>query len=129
MRVNAEDAKAINPIQEIMLRLLEEASFNGLNGVRVATDLRANKDLWQAALIDRSGPMALIKLRDLPAGHWNVDTLFILPVAGKEDELEKLAARWDADEIRWTEGECACTALGTWARGNRGKTILSVWWD
>lgn len=63
-------------------------------------------------------PIDLIRLRDIGAGYWNVDTLLILPVKGKEKDLELLAHKeWYADEIDWVDGQ------------DCGRPVLRVWWD
>jgi hypothetical protein len=82
-QISLQDAN----FQEIQLELLRRARFNNLVGERVALSLMANRDLWQSAIFDRSpvwGPEYsnlsrcwLYKLRDLPRGYWNSDTLFL----------------------------------------------------
>jgi len=63
-------------------------------------------------------PIDLIRLRDIGAGYWNVDTLFILPTKGKEKDLELLVRReFHADEIDWVDGQ------------DCGRPVLRVWWD
>ena len=75
--------------------------------------------------------ISLIKLRDLPQGVWNVDTLFLLPERGREDQLENLARTWKADEIEWIGGEEADSALGRYSLEDRNnpRQVLRVWWD
>lgn len=126
--------------QELQLELMKLASFNSFNGEKVVKSLLKHKDLWKSALMDgvaysKGGQgfeacINLIKLRDLP-DYWNVDTLFILPVPGKEDELEALAKTWKADEVDYIGGKQACDFLGAWSQEgtNNKKTILRVWWD
>jgi hypothetical protein len=71
--------------QEVMLELMRRRRFNEFDGPRIAADLLAVQDLWEAVLMDRPTYVfdqgrnlsGLIKLRDLPRNHWNVDTLFI----------------------------------------------------
>jgi hypothetical protein len=137
--------ETINPIQELNLKLIRQASFNGFDGPMVVDSLLAHKDLWRAVIIDREGFVSfkedgpnfssaidLIKLRDLESGYWNVDTLFILPVKGKEAELELLARDWYADEVDWYGGnEVAGAALGSYNKetAKNPRVILRVWWD
>lgn len=127
-------------VQQLQFELMKLASFNGFNGNQVVKDLEDNPVLWKGALMDRAGfkrtddeyeaVIDLIKLRDLP-DYWNVDTLFITPSPGFEDELEKLAKTWGADEVGWFGGEEACGKLGSYSSEKRAKTksILRVWWD
>lgn len=129
----------MNP-QQLQLELMKVASFNKFNGEKVVQDLLENRDLWKGALMDRAGfnrtgekyeaVIDLVKLRDLP-DYWNVDTLFITPRVGKEEELEKLANTWGADEVSYIGGEKAAGKLGTWSPETRSnpKQILRVWWD
>lgn len=132
--------KPLNIVQVLLLELMRQASFNEFDGNRVASDLLANRHLWQACFIDRAAwfadarrreltsgrdplpqysiePIDLIRLRDLPDGYWNVDTLYILPEDGADDELLALASTWAADEIHWIDG------------GDVRRTVLRVWWD
>lgn len=146
--------KAISKIQRIQLNLLRESSFNDLDGNKVADDLMLYRDLWIAFLIDREAysaegerrrqresltrvgkleglpvaPIDTIRLRDLAAGYWNVDALFILPVPGKEDKLELLANSWNADEIDWYDPLDARYA-GGFPPGAPIEKMLRVWWD
>lgn len=128
-------------VQEIQFELMKIASFNNFDGDLVVEDLKDNPDLWIGAVMDRAGysrtdekykpVISLLKLRDMSLGYWNVDTLFITPKEGKEDELFELASDWKADEVGWIGEEDACIALGSYspeARTNK-KQILRVWWD
>lgn len=129
----------MNP-QELQFELMKLASFNEFDGEQVVKDLQANPVLWKGALMDRAGfkrtddryesVISLIKLRDLP-DYWNVDTLFIIPSPGHEDELEVLAKTWRADEVGWIGGEEACSKLGSYSPQKRAqeKSILKIWWD
>jgi hypothetical protein len=129
--------------QELQLELMKLASFNDFNGEKVVESLQSHKDLWTSAIMDRPTYkysrgtkenyemcIDLIKLRDLPK-HWNVDTLFILPAPGKEDELLALSKTWGADESSYIGGEEACNYLGSWGpeSNKNDKAILKVWWD
>lgn len=128
-------------IQDIQFELMEHASFNNFDGRQVVASLKKNPDLWKGVVMDRAdycteshdgfaGPIInLIKLRDIGENYWNVDTLFVLPKGGKEDELEKLAnAEWGADEVGWVGGKEAAGMLGASSLKN-DKQILRVWFD
>src|SRR5437879_3829495 len=71
-------------VQEIQLELIRRSSFNEFDGERVLASLMRHRSLWLAVLMDRPGPTDLIKLRDLPDNHWNVDTLFVLTATQKQ---------------------------------------------
>ena len=111
-------------IQEIQLDLIERASFNEFDGAQVKQDLMANKDLWKGAIMGRFDNSLLIPLRDIAHDIWNVDTLMILPQAGKEDELQELAAGWCADDVELMEGKEVSLMYG----GQESK-VFRVWWD
>lgn len=119
----------MNEIQEIQLKLIRLSSFNSFDGDKVADSLIANKHLWEGAIITRLND--LICLRDIKDDCWNVDTLYVLPVKGCEDELESLTENWDADEVEWIGGKRASDMLGFWSSDleNNSRIILSVWWD
>lgn len=132
--------------QDLQFTLMRLATFNEFNGDVVADALIAHDDLWEGWILDRSAygalyglrmledkcienggpiegqlsiePIDFIRLRDIAAGHWNVDTLFILPVEGKEKDLELLVRReFYADEIGWVDGQ------------DCRRPVLRVWWD
>ena len=124
----------MNAIQELNLELIEKASFNNFDGKLVVSELRKNRSLWTAVVMDREyyesaakdGGCNLIKLRDLPDDMWNVDTVFILS-SGKDDKLLMAVAKgWSADEISWIEGEKAGKLLGSFPAKQK---ILRAWWD
>jgi hypothetical protein len=131
----------MNKPQKLQFELMKLATFNEFDGEKVVKSLEENPDLWKGALMTRgsysrpnsegySDVTDLISLRDLP-DYWNVDTLFITPKAGKEDELKKLAKKWGADEVDWIGGERAANAIGSWSPETRAnpKQILRIWWD
>lgn len=110
--------------QQLQFELMKKASFNLFDGERVVGDLQEHPGLWRGAVMDReaSEPDScdLIKLRDIGEGHWNVDTLFILPVPGKEDELFDLAADWFSADMVWIGGKRAARLIGQYDPTNRG---------
>lgn len=123
--------------QEIQLELIRRRKFHAFDGERVAATLLEHRDLWDAVMMDRlaiSNPgqlpsLGMVKLRDLPQGEWNVDTLYIL--ARTKENAQTLAEifatrSWkgmvevhvDPDEID--------SALGG---AEPGQAIVSIWWD
>lgn len=135
-----------NVAQALNLALLANASFNALDGERVAADLLAHPDLWLAAVIDRAayrydgvvGALARseavdwIKLRDLPDGYWNVDTLFVLAADDPEKNraLDELAQGWGADELDWLDDDPGVRReFRPLAGGRPAPRVLRVWWD
>lgn len=113
--------------QDLVLELMRLASFNEYDGECVVRDLISHRELWKGAYMTRDD---FIQLRDLPDGHYNVDTLYITVVEGREEELELLAKSWRADEVDWIGGQESQEMLGY---GNRSKLreceILRIWWD
>jgi hypothetical protein len=122
---NGKPAKGVTKIQAIQLDLLRRSSFNNLNGPQVVRDLLSHRDLWCAALIDRLGGDALIKLRDLDENYWNVDTLYVLSSRADDPALARLAGRWHADARTWVGGAAASQLLGT----SGSARVLEIWWD
>ena len=140
-------ATRVTSPQDLQFSLMRQATFNEFDGDRIADSLVEHSDLWEGWILDRAAyraeysrkglmekveangnkpiegqlpiePIDLIRLRDIGAGHWNVDTLFILPREGKATELELLARRdWYADEIDWVDGQ------------DCRQPVLRVWWD
>ena len=130
----------INEVQQLQFELMKKASFNFFDGEKVVKDLIVNKNLWKGAVIGRSQCafdesdlhkelIDLICLRDIANGLWNVDTVYILVEEGHENELEKLANTWKADEIWWMEDKTAQKCLGIGTREDYSKKILCIWWD
>ena len=123
------DTTTISEVQELQFALMRKATFNEFNGDHVVDSLLAHRDLWEGAVMDRADyyyrggegdhaePVDLIKLRDIAAGYWNVNTVYLLAATGQEDKLELLVRReWYADEIDWMHN----THVGKYLR---------VWWD
>jgi len=111
-------------IQDIQLDLIERASFNQFDGEQVKQDLLENKNLWKGVIMGRFDSFPLIPLRDIADNIWNVDTLMILPQAGKENELQELAAGWCADDVELIKGDKISLMYG----GIENK-VIRVWWD
>lgn len=116
------------PVQELNLKLMAFASFNELDGARVADDLRKHSDLWDAAVMGDISGERLQALAELPYPEefWNVDTLYLLAHAGKERELEELAHSWSADVVRWMTDADAGRALG---EVPTPRKVLCISWD
>jgi hypothetical protein len=114
-------------VQELQLELIELVNFNKCKGKKVAALLRENRPLRRAALMPGR---RLDQLRDMEFGEWSADTLYVLPIEGQEEALEKLAKRFDADEITWLDGKESLSLLGYWKKDieKKPKLILSVWW-
>src|SRR5262249_44597629 len=70
------------------------------DGEQVVKDLKEHKDLWKSAIMTRLDFGELIALRDVEDDRWNVDSLYILPKAGKEDELMILAKDGSSPSLR-----------------------------
>ena len=117
--------RTISKIQAIQFDLMRRSSFNAFNGFRVARDLLQHRRLWCGAIIDRLGDWPLIKLRDIGANEWNVDTLYVLSSGANDRSLSSLTHHWHADEVRWITGKAASDLLGT----SEPLRILRVWWD
>jgi hypothetical protein len=64
-----------------------------------------------------------------------MDTLFILPEPGQQDELERLARTWSSDEVAWIPRREASRAMGASKfqfpeyPADEGRFLLRVWWD
>jgi hypothetical protein len=119
----------VNIIQALQFELMRKASFNGFDGDVVVDSLITHSDLWTGVVMDRADyyysaggerkeghnePVDLIKLRDIGAGYWNVDTVYILPADGREDDLLALAKTWGADEIDWYRNTHVGRYLRVW---------------
>ena len=114
----------MNKVQELQFELMKLASFNEFDGDMVVEDLKAHSDLWKGVIMDREGyvekphcvslTLDFIKLRDIEDDYWNIDTIFIKPVEGKEKQLEAIAKKWGADEVDWIEKTDAGKVLRVW---------------
>ena len=115
-------------VQELQLELIELVNQNKCKGKKVAALLRENRSLWRAALMPCR---RLDPLLDMENGEWSADTLYVLPADGQEEELEKLAKRFNGDEMKWLDGKESLSLLGFWNKDivKNAKLILWVWWD
>jgi hypothetical protein len=124
-------------VQEIQLELIRRRNFNAFNGERVAATLLKHRELWEAVMMDRlaiSNPgllptLGMLKLRDLPHGDWNVDTLYIL--TSNQQNAEKLAEifctrSWGGMIDIHTDPGDVDSAIGGC---EPGQAIVAIWWD
>lgn len=116
-------------VQAVQLELIRRTSFNMFDGERVHRDLVERRGEWSAVLLDRLPSRSdLIKLRDLPLGSWNADTLCVLARSlGDAHELEELGRdHWSADHVEVYGEEASAQALGT---SRPEGTVVTLWWD
>jgi hypothetical protein len=127
-------------VQELQLELIRRTSFNAMDGERVYASLLRHRQLWTAAILDRTGLpeydkprrlllLGLIKLRDLPHNDWNADTLFVLtPGPEAARELARIIEEedWGGEVHVYEDAQEIGQALGT---TEPGYGLLSVWWD
>jgi len=126
-------------VQEIQLELIRRRRFNQFDGQKTYDFLMKNRDLWIGAVMDRFGYFSnteggaanwgLIKLRDLPGNHWNVDTLIVMTQSRElACKLAKLIEDSDlqADTVEVETEQDTCDALGEYPTEHG---LVSVWWD
>ena len=118
-------ARTVTKIQAIQLDLIRRSTFNNFDGPRVTRDLLSHRRLWCAAILDRLGDNALIKLRDIDENSWNADTVYLLSSGADDRSLSRLARTWQADDVYWVNAADASQMLGT----SESFRILEVWWD
>jgi hypothetical protein len=124
-RPGKPSAGALSAQQQLQLDLIRSSSFNLFDGDRVVRDLLERRDEWSAVLMDRDD---LIKLRDLPDGHWNVDTLYVLardPYSAHA--LSELAEIWHADTVDVYGAERTDDELG--GSPDDDCRVVAFWWD
>lgn len=127
--ITRPESREISAMQEMEFDRIMRSSFNDFDGPAVVQLLRQRRDLWEGVVMDRAGYVSvpegtsigyasaidLIKLRDIGANYWNVDTLFITPAVGKKSELEVyVRAHFGADEVDYFEDRNAGTVLRVW---------------
>jgi hypothetical protein len=116
-------------IQDLHFELMRRASFGNFDGEMVVNILKEHRDLWKGAIMGRYD---LLALRDISNDQWNVNTLFLTPAIGKEDELEGLAVmKLNADAEHWVGGPYEEAFLRWWNGKGRIKkrTVLAcTWW-
>lgn len=129
----------ISPVQQQHLDLLRSAW--GQQAETIIADLLACRSAWTAVM---GGPLVgvgggeLIPLRDLSAGVWNIDTLYVLVKgdsghrARAHEVLRSLAEGWGG-EFTWLdaagpahERERLFKLLGT---GEPDLALARFWWD
>ena len=104
--------------------------MNFLDGSKVAASLLTHHDLWLAAYLDRFGHDAMIKLRDLPGGEWNVDTLFVLTrTLHQAKQLAEIAEEeeWQADDVVVYENQRELAEMLGSSRPD--CYVVTFWWD
>ncbi len=117
-----------NKVQELNLRLIEEASYNSFDGKRVVADLREHGGLWGSVMMNHKH-CPLIALRDLPGGVWNVSTLWILTTTDRMEALKALAETWEVDTIGELRDAEMQIELGSYMGRQDNRCVLWVWWD
>ena len=118
-------ARTVTKIQAIQFDLMRRSSYNNFDGKQVASDLLSHRRLWCAAILDRLGDDALIKLRDIDENYWNADTVYLLSSGADDSNLTRLARTWHADAVYWVNPAGASQMLGT----SQSFRILEIWWD
>ena len=112
-------------VQEIQLELIRRHQHNYFEGEKVAADLMAHREWWEAVLMDASA--GLVKLRDLADNFWNVDTLYILATnEHSARRLAELGERWLADTVAVYDEEETNWELGG---GIEEQRLVTMWWD
>ena len=132
-----------NDAQEIQFRRLELCEYIGgdcrTQGKTVATDLRKHFHLWDSFVFGRFDWGQLIELRDLPKGHLNADTLFILTTVERKETLRAVILHWKSDSVLATETKWTGSDLSAHTRKvaemmgmselPKGVVVFQVWWD
>ena len=98
-----------NP-SDFFLALIEDGSFNQMDGKVVTKALRADRGLWEAVLFARTDDLG-ITLRDMPGGSYNADTIYILTDQARQEDLQKIVYPWRPPSIT------ILTSTNTWTAG------------
>lgn len=122
-----QQGQVMPALQEVQLELTRQRRFNAFDGAQVVRDLLERRERWISVLMDRQGALSLIKLRDLPKDHWNVDELFVLACdEASAHELAALGETWNADSVDVYDAERTSQALGQYPTEGR---VVAFWWD
>lgn len=127
--------------QKLQFLLMLGAAFNGFDPYRVIRDLLKHRSLWHGAVMDRGYTIVegthtdlcrlssdLVHLRDIGAGVWNVDTLFVLTDAGIAPRWQPIVAGWGAAEVNVLDEAESGQLLGGF--GPLGSLeVMTVWWE
>jgi len=122
----------MNRAQNAVFDLMKASSFNKFDGDKIVALLEAHTDLWIGAVWGTFTEFhPLLALRDIWAGYYNADTLMVMAVKGKEEELIRLVSRkFRADEIGFLEDKKAERMLSGRLRDQEEQgRVLRVWWD
>jgi hypothetical protein len=133
----------MNEAQELQFRRLELCEYVGgdvrTKGKTVASDLRKHSGLWDSFVFGRFDWGQLIELRDLPEGHLNADTLFIMTTVERYEDLRAVILTWKPHSFSATETKCSATCLSAHTRHvadmmglsemPEGVVVCQVWWD
>lgn len=118
----------MNKIQTLIAELIKESSFNNFDGQECVDALLECKEMWKAFMWGRFEHNELITLRDIDTNSFNADTLYLLVVPGKEEQLENfIRLNLDPDELEWEPKDKAGKLLGSWPQTER--SLLRCWWD
>ncbi len=117
----------ISNTQNLILYLIEYASFNDFDGRIVTNDLRQHEHLWDAVTMQRDYA-PLITLRDLPHDDFNVDCLYIITDEKRYHELQNIGLTWSPDDIDVIKGNEAKKLIGG-CNPVLHPVLLRFWWD
>lgn len=105
------------------------SGFEDFNSIRVVADLLANRKLWDAVCVMQTGTAdsasALVKLRDLPMGINNANTIFLTSDKKRLTKMDALARTWNPHELLWLDKE----APGLLGDSGTKSVILKLWWN
>jgi hypothetical protein len=133
----------INEAQEIQFRRLGLCEYIGgdrrTSGKTVAKDLRGVSELWDAFVFGRFTWGQLIELRDLPKGHLNADTLYIMTTRDRKKDMRAVIDSWCPDVCIATQPDRFDDELSAHTRQiadmlglsemPKDVVVFQVWWD
>ncbi len=101
------------------LELIRATGANEFDGARVAADLEAHNDLWNAAIVheDDIGSILLYAAEPPPGAPYAA--LDVLSSGRDDSALEALANTWRGDSVDWVNDILS---------PETGR-VLRVWWD